>query len=390
MFNEANKQQVLEMQHEFYSERIGKVYGDFKVIDVWYDWGEHKQIWKMECQKCGRLLVTKSGREYAKGRAKGICGCEERAKREILKKEKLEEDEKKQKERNEERLKRMELCGETIGELYVVEYDPHKGFLTRCQKCGKETYRFYYELVREKPVGCICQKKKYNYDLQAMVGKKFGHLTVVEKKDKFYKCRCDCGRIVKEIPITVISGRVKSCGSNECEYHKQVISNSAMTHGKSGTRLYMVWGGMKDRCNNPNSPKYPDYGGRGIKICKEWDNDFKTFYDWAMSAGYDENAAWGVCTIDRIDNNKGYSPDNCRWVGLDIQANNRRPPKRRKPHKITWEINGEIKSGIEWCKEYGLTMPFVMYRIKKMGMTPYEALTTGKKTQGRPRKEAPQ
>lgn len=88
-------------------------------------------------------------------------------------------------------------------------------------------------------------------------------------------------------------------------------------------RLYTIWIGMKQRCHNEKNPAYPEYGGRGITVCEEWRNNFPAFYAWAMSSGYRDDLS-----IDRIDNDKGYSPDNCRWETRITQSYNRRPFKR--------------------------------------------------------------
>ena len=99
-------------------------------------------------------------------------------------------------------------------------------------------------------------------------------------------------------------------------------------HGQYGTRLYRVWANMKARCNCPTRPEYKNYGGRGIRVCDEWQH-FGAFYEWAMANGYDPEAPFGKCTIERINNNGDYSPDNCMWVDMHVQGMNKR--KYKKP-----------------------------------------------------------
>lgn len=148
-----------------------------------------------------------------------------------------------------------------------------------------------------------------------VVGRTEDHIRKGGRHDVMWRCKCECGNYVSVSGEALRSGRTVSCGC----FKKNYMSQKMSTHRETHTKLYGVWCSMKARCHNKNTIAYESYGGRGITVCDEWRNDYSKFSEWALANGY----ATGK-SIDRIDNNRGYSPDNCRFVDAKIQACNRR------------------------------------------------------------------
>ena len=208
------------------------------------------------------------------------------------------------------------------------------------------------------------------------IGKKYNHLTIngYDRKERKFICNCDCGKEGKLVkPTFLFSGHVKTCGYG-CPIYESKYD------GRSKNRTHGIWMGMKRRCYNEKCPEYKNYGARGITICNEWLNDYWAFHEWAIKNGYKDNL-----TIDRIDSDGNYEPANCRWATYQEQRDNTRNPYTLTPRpkfktgeKVKkYEVDGEWKTKAEWCFIYGVSEPFITYRLKK-GMTMKEALETPK------------
>lgn len=202
-----------------------------------------------------------------------------------------------------------------------------------------------------------------------LTGQKFGRLTVLRQApdkikpsgahSKMWECKCDCGNIKIISRSSLVSGDTVSCGC----YHKEHAHDYGKKHGLTNTKLYTKWSGIVQRCTNPNAIHYDMYGGRGITICDEWRNDFYSFYSWSIENGYKDGL-----TIDRIDNNKGYYPENCRWTDLKTQANN-----TRRNHYITY--NNETKTLTQWARLLNVNVETLRYRVNHGNMKDFLELT---------------
>lgn len=203
------------------------------------------------------------------------------------------------------------------------------------------------------------------YNKSEWIGKKFGMLTVIEPVHKvhpngnsqwYWRTVCDCGKIKEVHPYTVIAGKVVSCGC-----YRTMKPCPTKTHGESHTRLHDIWCGINRRCN-PENKHSERYGKRGITICEEWGN-YESFAEWARNNGYEDGL-----TIERIDVNGNYCPDNCAWIPFKKQARN-----RRTTHWV--EYDGRKMSLAEACELANLPYKQVFERIKKRHWSVDEALS---------------
>lgn len=200
-------------------------------------------------------------------------------------------------------------------------------------------------------------------------GNKYGMLTVLYKtslKDAkghaLWLSRCDCGNLKLLPKASYACGNTKSCGCNTSEWKRQAHT----THGSTPKRLHKIWEHMKWRCCNPNCEQYKNYGGRGITICAEWSN-YAAFREWALTHGYADNL-----TIERIDVNGNYCPENCTFIPNEQQVLNRRPFKSKY-------FNGERVSIKQLCLEHGIDYSVVKARLT-FGWDVNRALNTPNQT----------
>ena len=200
-----------------------------------------------------------------------------------------------------------------------------------------------------------------------LTGQRFGRLVVIGATNErgpdgsiVWDCLCDCGNSCTASGNKLTRkghSQKRSCGCLQKELHRVPI------HNESKSILFHKWTGMKDRCYNVNAKNYDYYGGRGIAVCEEWRNSYEAFRDWANASGYKDGLS-----LDRIDPEKGYSPDNCRWITMSAQQGNKRS-------NIVIVMDGQEHTLAEWCQILNLPYKTIYARIKR-GWEPAKALTT--------------
>lgn len=204
-------------------------------------------------------------------------------------------------------------------------------------------------------------------DVDTHIGEKYGRLTIIapterlsKKRSRYYRCQCECGRVVDVDIRSLKTGNTKSCGC----LRKLCNIKHGDSQGGKYLRLYRIWCGMKERCDTPGDTVFKYYGGRGIHYCDEW-KEYINFKQWAISNGYDDKL-----TLDRIDADGDYYPSNCRWIPYAEQNLN-----KRNSALITY--NGETHCVSEWARIIGMNVGTLRSRISKKHWTPERALTEG-------------
>lgn len=429
-----NWEEMLARQREFYPHWEGKVYGDFEMVKIEWDWYLSHQRALLRCVHCGFEKYTNNPRAFRRG--KGVswkCDCQKPKKSEKTKKE---------------IIRYSDFVGEERSGFASFKYVPLKGMLVSCVVCGKEKWVTGKDFITGN---VTCNHRKATVYGEELIGQEFGDLTVIEKRGAVYLCRCRCGFEKEYEPTTFVRGLARTCGRPECEFYiKRRGNNEGIKHKKQGLEFEHKLQGLFENAGYEviRTPDSGDYGVDFIVFIdgEKWAFQCKKtkkpsgvsavfevyaggrFYDCtrfcvASPSGFTTQAMkcaakLGVqletekfrFNVDLNENTVGllkvanYTPslkkekegtidgvtkpisEWCKEYNVTRSQLNHRISNgmsleealryTKSKGKIKIEINGEIKTKIEWCEEYGVSVQLYDYRTKTGKMTPYEALTT--------------
>lgn len=307
---------------------VGKRFGYLTVISRTENNKNGNTQWLCKCD-CGKTKVA-LGYDLTHGRTT-TCGCAMYLK-------------------GKPSQNRVDLLGRRFGHLTVISLSEKRGKLgalyydCKCD-CGKTVSIQAGNLKTRQYISHRGCPLKDATTLKDLTGERFGRLTVIRRTGKdergvLWECLCDCGNTKIVVGKNLRSGRTQSCG---CLLNETRKLPKVKTHGLTRTRIYREYGSMISRCR-PTYHMHSRYYDRGITVCNEWTGEgaFERFYSWAMQNGYSDDL-----TLDRIDNDKGYSPNNCRWVSNKEQQNNR-------GDNVYITINGATKTMKQWSEAFGV------------------------------------
>jgi len=265
----------------------------------------------------------------------------------------------------------IDLTSKVFGELTVIQRlpslpgEPIK-WVCKCS-CGRKTIVSAGNLTNKNRGTKSCGKCEYRYKASAEAttkpinkGTRCGKVIVIEptpqrsyNRSVMYRCKCDCG---DECLISAIALRKGNCSCGKCGYKSaQTRLANEKYIGDTEKHLAIEFNLIKQRCQNPRATGFSNYGGRGIHVCKEWNDNTRSFIDWAIANGYNENL-----TIDRIKVNGPYSPDNCRWVDRHTQANN-------KSNNVYITTSYDSRTIADWARDLGFSYSFLYKTLYRDG-----------------------